>query len=70
MLEIKVNGELCSVAKRGKHKELIVDYLKGIMCIIETFANDINVKREDALALIYEQIIEIYHDDETEIEKE
>lgn len=70
MIDVCVNGDDCTVAKHGKLKELYTDYLKGIMCIVETFAGDIGRNPEDVLTFLYNKILEIYNDNETEITKE
>lgn len=67
MIDVHINGDNCSVARRGKHKELYTDYLKAIMAIVETHAGDIGANREDILTFFYNTIIEIYKDDETVI---
>ena len=69
MIEIKVNGELCSVSKRGKKGEIAEDYLKAMLCIVEAFAGDIGAPRQDVLTLLYGQMIDIYNDDESTIKE-
>ena len=69
MIEIKVNGELCNIAKQGKKKDIVEDYLKAMLCIIEAFAGDIGAPRQDVLTLLYNQMVEIYTDDESIIKE-
>lgn len=69
MIEIKVNGDICRVTKHGKIKDLTLDYLKGVMCIIEALSGDIGVSREDVLTLFYNEILEIYRNEETQIKE-
>lgn len=69
MIEIKVNGDICSLAKGGKLKDLTEDYLKAVMCAVEGLSSDIGVSRTDVLTLLYNKILEIYNDKETEIKE-
>ena len=69
MIEIKVNGEMCSIAKNGKKKDIVEDYLKAMLCIIEAFAGDIGEPQQDVLTLLYNEMIDIYND-ESQIIKE
>lgn len=69
MIEIKVNSELCKIAKRGKKEDIIEDYLKAMLCIVEAFAGDIGAPRQDVLTLLYNQMIEIYTDDKSIIKE-
>ena len=69
MIEIKVNGDICQLIKNGKIRELKEDYLKVVMCAVEGFSGDIGVSREDSLTFLYNIILEIYKDDETEIKE-
>lgn len=69
MIEIKVNGDMCSLAKKGKNKDIVEDYLKAMLCIIEAFAGDIGEPRQDVLTLLYNEMIEIYRDDESIIKE-
>lgn len=69
MIEIKVNGELCSVSKRGKKREIAEDYLKAMLCVIEAFSGDIGAPWQDVLTLLYDQVIDIYNDGESSIKE-
>lgn len=63
MIELKVNGDNCIIAKRGKMKELSEDYIKGIICIIETFSGDTKIQRGDCLEFFYRSIRDIYENE-------
>lgn len=67
MVVIIVDGDHCSIQRRGKVSEVSQDYLKVIMSLIESLSKDADVSRQDILTYLYDMLTDIY-DDGTEIE--